>query len=71
MLDLCFSPSKHLFDPSEDILIDNMFIDFKAEDKNLPDNAQEEEDTDDDLGIEEESSPHVDNEVEFLSKAVE
>ncbi|KAE9395492.1 hypothetical protein BT96DRAFT_997608 [Gymnopus androsaceus JB14] len=74
-----FSPSKRLFDPSEDTLVDNMFINFEAkesEDENQPDNAQEEEveeveeDADNELGIEEEPSPHADNNVEFLGKAV-
>ncbi|KAE9384781.1 hypothetical protein BT96DRAFT_950319 [Gymnopus androsaceus JB14] len=70
-----FSPSKHLFDPSKDTLVNNMFIDFKAkesEKENPPDNAQEEEEeeADDNLSVGEESVPHVDHEVEFLGKAV-
>ncbi|KAE9400039.1 hypothetical protein BT96DRAFT_938935 [Gymnopus androsaceus JB14] len=76
-----FSPSKRLFDLSEDTLVNNMFINFEAEeseDKNQTDNAQEEEeeeeeeeDADDKLGVKEDPSRHVNNEVEFVGKAVE
>ncbi|KAE9394806.1 hypothetical protein BT96DRAFT_942915 [Gymnopus androsaceus JB14] len=79
-----FSPSPHLFDPSEDALVDNMFINFEAiESKNehQTDNGQEEEEDDDgqepeeedadhDIDVEEDPSP-IDNEIEFVGEAVE
>ncbi|KAE9383860.1 hypothetical protein BT96DRAFT_1104534 [Gymnopus androsaceus JB14] len=77
-----FSPSPRLFDPSEDALVDNMFIDFEAvESENEDDNGQEEEEDDDgqepeeedadhDIDVEEDPSP-INNEVEFVGKAVE
>ncbi|KAE9393940.1 hypothetical protein BT96DRAFT_998943 [Gymnopus androsaceus JB14] len=76
-----FSPSPRLFDPSEDALVDNMFIDFEAvESENEDDDEQEEEDddgqepeeedADHDIDVEEDPSP-IDNEVEFVGEAVE
>ena len=79
-----FSPSPRLFDPSEDALVDNMYIDFEAvesENENQTDDAQEEEveeeeeakeeDADHNFDVEEGPSPHVDSEVEFVGEAVE
>ncbi|KAE9383624.1 hypothetical protein BT96DRAFT_1008960 [Gymnopus androsaceus JB14] len=80
-----FSPSPRLFDPSEDTLVDNMFIDFEAvesENEHQTDDGQEEEEDDDDdqepeeedadhdVDVEEDPSP-IDNEVEFVGEAVE
>ncbi|KAE9384782.1 hypothetical protein BT96DRAFT_1007730, partial [Gymnopus androsaceus JB14] len=77
-----FSPSPRLFDPSEDALVDNMFVDFEAvESENEDDDEQEEEDddgqepeedddADHDIDVEEDPSP-IDNEVEFVGEAVE
>ncbi|KAE9382749.1 hypothetical protein BT96DRAFT_1010090 [Gymnopus androsaceus JB14] len=69
------------FDPSEDALVDNMFIDFEAvESENEDDDGQEEEDddgqepeeedADHDIDVKEDPSP-IDNEVEFVGEAVE
>ncbi|KAE9389189.1 hypothetical protein BT96DRAFT_1003486 [Gymnopus androsaceus JB14] len=52
-----FSPSLRLFDPSEDALVDNMFIDFEAvesENEHQTDDGQEEEeDADHDVDVKE------------------
>ncbi|KAE9391876.1 hypothetical protein BT96DRAFT_1000935, partial [Gymnopus androsaceus JB14] len=77
-----FLPSPRLFDPSEDTLVDNMFINFEAiESENKDDDGQEEEEDDDgqepeeedadhDIDVEEDPSP-IDNKIEFVGKAVE
>ncbi|KAE9390686.1 hypothetical protein BT96DRAFT_1002056 [Gymnopus androsaceus JB14] len=59
-----FSLSPRLFDPSEDALVDNMFIDFEAvesENEHQTDNGQEEEDDD---GQEEEEEDGQEEEEE-------
>ncbi|KAE9398674.1 hypothetical protein BT96DRAFT_994611 [Gymnopus androsaceus JB14] len=60
-----FSPSLCLFDPSEDALTD----DGQEEEKNDAQEA-EEEDADHDVDVKEDPSSPINNEVEFVGKAV-